>query len=44
VALTTFNNINPNGLWKLYVIDDAAVDGGSIAGGWSLQLKVRTRV
>jgi hypothetical protein len=44
VALSTFKNINPNGLWKLYVVDDAGVDGGSIAGGWSLQLKVRTKV
>jgi subtilisin-like proprotein convertase family protein len=44
VALSTFNNINPNGLWKVYVYDDASPDGGSFAGGWSLTLKVRARV
>jgi subtilisin-like proprotein convertase family protein len=44
-ALSTFNGINPNGSWKLYVVDDfATADGGSFAGGWSLTLKARVRV
>ena len=30
--LNVFNLTNPNGQWKLYVVDDAAGDFGSIAG------------
>ena len=29
---------DPNGTWSLYVVDDAAVDTGNIAGGWTLTL------
>ena len=29
---------NPNGTWSLFVLDDAAIDGGSLAGGWGLVL------
>jgi len=36
-TLSTFNGLNPNGTWSLYVLDDAASDSGSIAGGWSLK-------
>jgi YD repeat-containing protein len=32
----TFAGANPNGVWKLFVYDHQAIDGGSIAGGWSL--------
>lgn len=35
-ALSTFNGTNANGQWSLYVVDDAAPDGGSIAGGYRL--------
>jgi subtilisin-like proprotein convertase family protein len=35
-ALSAFNGVSPNGTWSLYVVDDAAADIGSIAGGWSL--------
>ena len=37
VALSTFDGGTPNGTWSLYVVDDAAVDVGSIAG-WSLTI------
>ena len=34
--LNVFNGIDPNGDWKLYVVDDADQDVGQIAGGWTL--------
>ncbi len=37
-SLAVFNNTQPNGLWSLYVVDDDAVDSGSIAGGWTLEI------
>ncbi|HRW37241.1 MAG: DUF4214 domain-containing protein [Acidimicrobiales bacterium] len=36
--LSTFDGTNPNGTWKLYVVDDSADDSGSFAGGWELQI------
>ena len=36
-ALTVFNGSDPNGDWKLYVVDDFQGEAGSIAG-WSLRL------
>lgn len=33
---SVFGAMSPNGTWSLYVVDDAGVDSGSIAGGWSL--------
>jgi hypothetical protein len=36
-VLSTFNSLNPNGTWNLYVVDDATPDGGSIAG-WSITI------
>ena len=38
--LFVFNGINPNGVWNLYVVDDAAADVGSISGGWDLTFTV----
>ncbi len=37
-SLSTFYGRSPNGAWRLYVYDTVHSDGGSIAGGWSLQL------
>jgi subtilisin-like proprotein convertase family protein len=37
-TLSTFNGINPNGVWSLYAVDDAGGNVGSISGGWSLAL------
>ncbi|HET9299195.1 MAG TPA: hypothetical protein VFO11_04575, partial [Candidatus Polarisedimenticolaceae bacterium] len=44
LAMSVFQGINPNGIWKLYVVDDAGGDSGSIAGGWTLDLVTSTRV
>jgi subtilisin-like proprotein convertase family protein len=44
VALSTFTGINPNGAWKLYLVDDNGDDDGAILGGWSLIIKARARV
>jgi subtilisin-like proprotein convertase family protein len=37
-TLAAFNGTDANGPWTLYVVDDALVDTGIIAGGWSLTL------
>ncbi|MCA1683964.1 MAG: hypothetical protein LC708_02400, partial [Actinobacteria bacterium] len=41
--LSTFNGIDPNGTWSLYVVDDTPSDpgatpGGGFAGGWTLEI------
>jgi subtilisin-like proprotein convertase family protein len=38
ILLSTFNGTAPNGTWALYVVDDAAIDTGSIANGWSITI------
>ncbi len=38
--LFVFNGTNPNGIWSLYVVDDATQDVGSIALGWDLVFTV----
>jgi hypothetical protein len=35
---SVFGGTNPNGNWSLYVVDDANLDGGSIAGGWCVTI------
>ncbi|QIN82135.1 hypothetical protein GBA63_05350 [Rubrobacter tropicus] len=42
-ALSGFDGRNPNGLWKLWVVDDAGGDVGQFAGGWSITIKARVR-
>jgi subtilisin-like proprotein convertase family protein len=36
--LSVFNGTNPNGTWKLYVIDDTPGDDGDIFNGWTLSI------
>lgn len=33
-----FNGTNPNGDWKLYVVDDQNLDTNSLPGGWSIDI------
>lgn len=33
-----FNGTNPNGDWKLYVVDDQVIDTGSLPNGWSIDI------
>jgi subtilisin-like proprotein convertase family protein len=40
--LSIFNGQNPNGVWSLYVVDDAGTDAGSIGGGWQLNITTTT--
>jgi|GEM_PF-1315005 len=41
-ALSEFIGTAPNGVWSLFVSDDFAGDGGSLAGGWTLVLATTT--
>lgn len=38
-TLSVFNGTNPAGTWSLYVMDDRAINTGSISGGWRLSLQ-----
>ena len=38
--LAAFTGSDPNGLWNLFVVDDASGDAGSIANGWTLTFTV----
>ena len=40
--LSVFNGGNPNGTWALYLVDDAAADLGTFAGGWTLNISTTT--
>lgn len=33
-----FNGTNPNGQWKLYVVDDQVIDNVSLPSGWSIDV------
>ncbi|HJQ98874.1 MAG TPA: hypothetical protein VJ826_11215, partial [Candidatus Polarisedimenticolaceae bacterium] len=37
-ALSAFTGTNPNGSWRLYIVDDDATDAGSL-GAWCLNLR-----
>lgn len=33
-----FSGLNPNGTWRLFLVDDASGDLGHLAGGWSVTI------
>lgn len=42
---STFNGINPNGNWGLYIIDDSLGGGASsVSGGWSIDITTAAAV
>ena len=43
-ALAVFNGTDPNGAWRLFVVDDAATDRGDLTGGWSLTIETEAPV
>jgi hypothetical protein len=43
IALSTFDGADPNGAWRLWVMDDTSGDAGDI-GGWSLQITAEADV
>lgn len=34
----TYAGTNPNGVWRLYIVDSIGIDAGNISGGWSLTI------
>ena len=36
--LATFNSMDPNGTWSLFVIDDVSDHAGAISNGWSITI------
>ena len=36
--LSIFKGTDPNGIWKLFIVDDAYPDAGVMAGGWNLNI------
>jgi hypothetical protein len=38
VGLSSFSGSQPNGIWRLYAVDDQAPDSGAINGGWVLDI------
>ncbi len=39
---STFNGLNPNGSWKLFIGDFGVGDAGTLSGGWSLNITTAT--
>jgi subtilisin-like proprotein convertase family protein len=41
--LADLNGANPNGEWRLFVVDDQGMDAGDIGGGWKLDLTAKAK-
>jgi hypothetical protein len=44
VALSTFDGIDPNGQWQLFIHDDAGFSTGRITGGWELAITAKAKI
>jgi hypothetical protein len=42
-ALSVFNGADPDGTWRLFVVDDAGTMTGEIAGGWKLEITAKVK-
>jgi hypothetical protein len=42
-ALATFDGLDPNGEWRLFVLDDTGGDQGNLAEGWSLAITAKVK-
>lgn len=43
VAPSTFNDLDPNGEWTLFVYNANMSNPGALAGGWSLEITVQVK-
>jgi hypothetical protein len=43
-SLNVFNNRNPNGFWRLFIVDSRPELGAGLLAGWALHLRVREPV
>ena len=43
-ALSTFDGLDPNGDWRLFVVDDIFAIDGAISGGWELTITAEVDV
>jgi subtilisin-like proprotein convertase family protein len=41
-SLSVFNRTDPNGEWRLFVVDDIGFNEGFISGGWTLTITARS--
>ena len=41
-SFAPFIGTNPNGMWKLYIVDDVDGNSGQLTGGWSITLTTAT--
>ena len=42
--LSGYDGMNPNGPWRLRVVDDTGADVGRFAGGWSITIRARVQL
>ena len=43
IALSTFNGVKANSVWRLYIFDDKDDEGGSLPEGWSLTITAKVK-
>lgn len=43
VALSSFNDLKPEGTWRLFIHDDAGASIGELSNGWQLQITVKAK-